>query len=434
MDMANRYFYSAEYMKKSLDALETALHEVPIYRSWKGLDPGPDTALDLRYAAMPELTKKAMREHFPQGLVPGGRQVEEGLDRGEIDYTFTSGTTEEKVINLWNEAWWNASEAASWKLNAHTARLVYPQKQAKLASALNIGIHSESDLPMSHRILGNTLYLNEKINVISWCARHMERMARELEIFRPVILEANPSLLARLAWWAADNGRELYNPGVIVFTYEFPSKIHINAIRKAFGTPMVSSYGSTETGFVLMQCEDGLFHQNSDFCRIDFHPLRERHGGPLLGRILATTFDNPWASIVRFDIGDIVRLHPGNTCTCGRNHAVIAESIEGRAANATFTTNGDLVTTMALDDRLAGIPEIRDYHLEQNGFKEYELQVVLSGRSGDDLERIRQALGSLYGQDGEFTVTVLPDLLPGPSGKYRRTQANFDFDLKGLFE
>lgn len=433
MVIQKRYNYPAKYYEKCLKALDTALGTAPLYKSWRAFDPGPDADIDERYAALPELTKKAMREHFPQGLVPNGRNIEEGLERDEIEYTFTSGTTGEKVINLWNQEWWYASEAVSWKLNAHTAVLDYPQNDAKLASSLNIGIHCEEDLPMGHRILGNHLYLNEKINVISWQTRHLERMAHELNVFKPAVLEANPSLLARLAWWAWDNGKELYSPAAIIFTYEYPSCIHLAAIKRVFSSPLINSYGSTETGFVLMQCEDGLFHQNTDFCRIDYYPLAERHGGPELGRILVSTFDNPWACILRFDMGDLIRLHPAGKCSCGRHEGLIAEAVEGRVANATFTTSGDLVTTMALDKRLADIPEIRDYHLEQHTPTKYELQLMLTDKSQNVLDNTREALMSLYGRDGEYMLRVVPGIFPGPAGKYRRTQANFKFDQKGLF-
>ncbi|HZW50136.1 MAG TPA: hypothetical protein VFF80_08445 [Bacillota bacterium] len=427
--MVKHVSYPTEYQNKSLIALDVALTTVPFYESWRAADPGPGTELDQRYSALPELTKQAMRESFPSGLVPNHLKVEDALARDEIEYTFTSGSTGEKVINLWNQKWWNDSEAASWRLNANTAGFVYPQKQAKLASSLNIGIHCEEDLPMDHRTLSNTLYLNEKINLIAWQPRHMERMARELAIFQPVILEANPSLLVRLAWWALEQGQKLFSPSAILFTYEFPSQIHLAAIRQVFSSPLISSYGSTETGFVLMQGEDGLFYQNTDFCRIDFYPLAARHGGPQLGRILVTTFDNPWASIVRFDMGDLIRLHPKSD----HSEGLVAEAVEGRIANATFTTRGDLVTTMALDTKLALIPEIRDYHLEQHTSKKYELQLVLTSQTEEVFNRIRQMLGSLYGEDGEFILAAVAKLLPGPAGKYRRTQANFEFDVKGMF-
>jgi phenylacetate-coenzyme A ligase PaaK-like adenylate-forming protein len=433
MILADRYNYPADYAKRSEAALETALGTAPLYESWRAADPGPGAAVDDRYDALPELTKNEMREHFPLGLIPNHRDLEEGLAREEIEYTFTSGTTGERVINIWDQNWWNASEASSWKLNAHTARLKYPQREAKLASSLNVGISCEEDLPMSSRLVGDKLYLNEKINLIQWQPRHYARMAQELRSFRPAVLEANPSLLARMAYWALDEGVELYSPEVIVFTYEFPSMIHLSAIRRVFSSPFVSSYGSTETGFVLEQCEAGLLHQNLDFCRIDFHPLKNRYGGPDLGRLLVTTFGNPWNAVVRFDVGDLVRLHPSGTCACGRHEGLIAEAVEGRVGNVTFTTGGGLVTTMALDKALSRIPGIRDYHLEQNGPAQYELQLMMKGGAAEAPDMAGEALRSLYGTDGEYGIRVLNNLLPGPAGKFRRTQANFDFDQKGLF-
>jgi phenylacetate-coenzyme A ligase PaaK-like adenylate-forming protein len=268
-------------------------------------------------------------------------------------------------------------------------------------------------------------------------------MARELTNFRPVILEANPSLLARLAFWAMDKGVEMYSPEAIVLTYEFISAIHLTAIHKVFSSPVISSFGTTETGFVLEECENGFLHQNVDFCRIDFHPLKDEYGGPELGRMLVTTFGNPWNTVIRFDPGDLVRLFPTAECICGRKEGLIAERLEGRITNSTFTTEGSLVTTMALDKALAEIAGIRDYHLEQNSQTRYELQLMIA-QDGNTQNRINteagsirdealHAMESLYGPDGEYDIKITPNILPGPAGKFRRTQANFDFDIKRLF-
>ena len=430
---ANRYHYPDRFFQKSAETLEIALNTVPAYRSWKASDLGSGTPIDQRYEAMPELSKQMIRDNFPAGMAPDCRNIEQGLASDEIEYTYTSGTASERVVNIWNQSWWDKAEAASWKLNAHLARLEYPQKEAKLASSLNVGISCEEDLPMEYRITGNKLYLNEKINLLQWQNRHYVRMDRELKSFKPVILEANPSLLTRLAYWAMDEGVTMYSPEVIVFTYEFVSALHLAAIRSVFTSPLVSSFGTTETGFVLEECERGFLHQNIDFCRIDFHPLKDEYGGPMLGRMLVTTFGNPWNTVIRFDTGDLVRLYPDDVCPCGRNEGLIAQAVEGRLGNSTFTSGGQLVTTMAVDTALAKIRGIRDYHLEQNSPKQYKLQLMIKGNQNQIVEEARCALESLYGQDGEYEITVLPNIFPGPAGKFRRTQANFDFDVRRLF-
>ena len=433
MILANRYHYPEAYHRRSVETLETALRTAPAYHAWATLDPGAGADPDARYDAMPELTKQLIRDHFPSGLVPDHRDVEQGLLSEEIEYTYTSGTTGDRVVNIWSQDWWDAADVSARKLNAHMAPLPWPLKEAKLASSLNVGISCEEDLPMAYRTVGHKLYLNEKINLIQWQPRHHARMARELQSFQPVVLEANPSLLARLAYWAMDEGVEMYSPTVIVFTYEFESAIHLAAIRRVFSSPLVSSFGTTETGFVLQSCEEGFLHQNIDFCRIDYHPLKDEYGGPDLGRMLVTTFGNPWNTVVRFDTGDLVRLHATGECVCGRKEGLIADAIEGRVTNATFTTDGGLVTTMALDRALSPIAGIRDYHLEQHDRTSYELQLMVRGEASLITEEARAALESLYGRDGLFDVRVLPNILPGPAGKFRRTQANFDFDVRELF-
>lgn len=424
--------FSETYCRRSREALAGALTQVAAYRSWRQLDPGEGASLDQRYAALPPLTKQDLRAHFPHGLVPGQRNVAEALQSGEIEFVETSGTTSERITNIWNQAWWDASEAASWKLNAHTAGLDGLHPEAILTSALNVGVRSESDLPFSARRLGRLLYLNEKAMPQELAERHFARMARELEEFRPVVLEANASWLARLAWWALDRGVKLAAPQVVVFTYELPSALHLAVIRRAFPVPIASSYGSTETGYVFMQCEHGRFHQNTEFCRVDFEPLRPEHGGPGLGRILVTTFHNPWTVLVRFDVGDLVRLAEPVPCPCGRNEGLVLSAVEGRLANATFAVSGQLVTPHKVDQALAQVPGLRDYQVEQAGPRDYQLSVVLEPSAADAIGLAREALAAVYGPSARIEVNKLSDLAPGRSGKFRRTRCWFEPDPKGL--
>ncbi len=433
--LQNHFIESDDYDRRSEEMLDFALSHVPYYREhWTQYDIGRDKPVDQRYAAMPILTKNTMRKYFPQGAVPDGMDVEEGLESDEIEYTFTSGTTGDRVINLWNQSWWHASEMGSWKLNPNLVRLSYPPKQATLASALNVGISCEEDLPIGHRIMGKLLYLNEKQNIICWNKKHFARMADELDEFRPEVIEANSSLLAKLAYWALDNNRKLYRPDVITFTYELPSIIHMAVIQDAFRAPMVSSYGTTETGFVMVNCECGRYHQNTPWCRIDFLPLRKEHGGPGLGRLVVTTFGNPWACMIRFDTGDLARIHPSDECPCGIREGFICDSIEGRISNSTFALNGSLVTTAMVDRALCRVPGVREYDLVQTDQSSYILTLEIKDDESAARDAALSAMKELYGDNARIDVRFAPRLLPGPAGKYRRTHTEFEFDEWSLME
>jgi phenylacetate-coenzyme A ligase PaaK-like adenylate-forming protein len=369
--------------------------------------------------------------------VPHDRDVQRGLASKEIDLVQTSGTISERVTNIWNQKWWDASERASWKLNSCASKIMTGNhREAILASPLNVGyISNGRSLPMEKRRLARFLYLNEKTDPSSWTKKHMDRMIKELGTFKPEVLEANPSLLAKLCRYIMEFGESVFQPGLIIFTYESPLSLHYKQVRQVFDAPIASSYGSTEAGYVFMQCENGKFHQNTEFCRIDFQPLKHKHGGPFLGRILATTFSNPWYYIVRFDIGDLVRVDESQSCPCGRNSGLIVSAIEGRINDITLTCKGQLVTMRELDDALGVLEGIDEYRLRQETRKTYHLHLVTHRADKKVLRKeATEILSRLYGEKAEISVSYQKAVAPEPSGKYRVSGALFPIKIEKFID
>jgi phenylacetate-coenzyme A ligase PaaK-like adenylate-forming protein len=424
--------FSPEYYSRSQKLLDIALQEIPIYRSWRDLDPGPGVPIDARFAAMPALTKKDIREHFPQGILPAYQNLANGLASHEINLVETSGTTDDKITNIWNQQWWDASERSSWKLNSFLNQAATGEhREAILANPRNVGfISDEVDLPFEKRRLSHFLYLNEKTDPTAWSAAHMDRIIAELEVFRPSVLEANPSLLARLCRYAFKNHKKVYSPDVITFTYEYPTRYHLQQVQRVFRSPLVSSYGSTETGYVFLQCEKGKLHQNSDFCRVDFEPLKAEHGGPLLGRILVTPFGNPWAYLLRFNVADMAYLEDSGKCACGRNSGQILSRMAGRVVNLTLTCSGRLVSLYELDSALSILDGVDLYKLNQTGPLSYELHLVAPEANSTLLgTQAAQILQKLYGQEAKIAVIFDADIKPEGSGKYLVSRTLFPIDL-----
>lgn len=435
--MSHSWEFPRYYDRRSLEVLERSLSQVSAYRSWQACDPGREHPVASRYAVMPALTKRDIRAHSPESFVPGERDVRRGLDNGEISFVKTSGSSDVSVTNIWNQEWWDASERASWKLNSHAARVAtVSHPEAILANPLNVGIISdEIDLPMESRRLGHFLYLNEKTNPVTWSSELMDRMIGELEIFKPAVLEANPSLLAKLCRYAAAGNKRLFQPGLVVFTYEYPTQFHYRQVRQVFSAPTASSYGTTETGYVFMQCEEGKFHQNSKFCRVDFQPLKSGHGGPLVGRILITTFGNPWYYMVRFDVGDLVSIDEEGKCPCGRDSGYILSAIEGRATNLTQTCGGQLVTLRKLDDALSVLAGIDEYRLEQVSRGFYNLYLVTQRPDRMVLsQEASEILKGLYGQEAEVSIIYQEALSPEDSGKFCASKALFPIDIESYLD
>jgi phenylacetate-CoA ligase len=409
-------------------ALEQALCCVPAYRSWRPFDLGGGVGVDRRYSELPALTKRAMAR--PADFVPAGRSLEEGLRRGEIELVTTSGSTEDRVTNVWCQSWWDGSERASWALNATASRVMTgAHREAILVCPLNVGIPSErGDLTMEQRRVGRLLCLNDLVDPLAWPDRHFRRMVAELEEYRPVVLEANPSLLSRLSRWMARHAPGTFQPELIVFTYEYPSAIHRRHIRRVFRAPMMSSYGTTEAGYVFVECEHGRLHQNVASCRVDLVPFAERFGGPRLGTLLVTTLDNPWRSLIRFDVGDLGRVAEA-PCPCGRREGLTLETIEGRSINLTVRPDGVPVTQAQVDAALAQVPGIEEYDLRQADECRYHLKVSCEAAFDAAVgRRAREALAALYGPAAEIQIEAGASFPPEPSGKFRLVRAEFSID------
>ncbi len=415
-------------------ALDHALGEVEAYRSWRGFDPGPRAPIDRRYQALPALTKQLMNLHAPPAFVAAGRSVEEGLRDGEIELVTTSGTTGDRIVNVWYQPWWDASERSSWALNAHARRVATgDHREAILVSPLNVGVRSDRPLPLERRRLGRFLYLNELVDPLAWPDDHLERMLHELALFRPAVLEANPSLLSRLCRYAARVGVRPFQPELVTFTYEYPSLLHRRHVQAIFDAPLVSSYGTTEAAYVFVECEHGRMHQNTASCRVDLLPFAAEHASPSLGKLLVTTFDNPWRALIRFDSGDLGRLAEG-PCPCGRTEGLVLASIEGRAVNLTTTPEGRPITQAEVDRRLSTVEGLDEYALLQTDRRSYQLQVVSDRGDPAVPARAGRALRELYGPGARLAVSPARALAPEASGKYRLVKASFAIDSTSLVE
>jgi phenylacetate-coenzyme A ligase PaaK-like adenylate-forming protein len=422
--------FPPDYETLSSNILDTALREVELYESWRPLDPGTLHHVDVRFSVMPALTKKDIREHFPN-VLPPGRDIAKGLACGEIQLVETSGTTDDKITNIWNQEWWDASERASWKLNSHLSVCATgDHREAILVNPKNVGIASDAaDLPMDARRLSRFLYLNEKTDPLSWSDGLLRRMIAELNAYRPAVLEANPSMLARLSRFVYDTGLDVYQPSAIVFTYEYPTRFHHQQIGRVFSAPMISSYGTTEAGYVFMQCEEGKFHQNSEFCRVDYQPFKPAYGGPFLGRILVTPFRNPWSCLVRFNTGDLVRLEESGRCRCGRDTGMVLSSIQGRTVNLTLTLDGRPVALGELDGLVSQLEGVEEYKLVQVKHSAYEMHVAGPKAYDKKLEKdAREILTDLYGRDATVDVIFKAAIAPEMSGKYLAARALFSID------
>jgi hypothetical protein len=152
---------SNSYRENCREALDAALRTTPAYEAWNQLDPGRHADIFSRYASMPMLTKQELRFYGYEQFIPGARDPSPYLARHDIELVATSGSTGDRVTNIWVQDWWNASEIASWKLNKYASRLPYGVgPEAILTSPFCAGFSCENGyLSREERTLGKYLFL-----------------------------------------------------------------------------------------------------------------------------------------------------------------------------------------------------------------------------------------------------------------------------------
>jgi len=251
----------------------------------------------------------------------------------------------------------------------------------------------------------------------------MAHLVEQLNAFAPTVLASYPSM----AWVLSEEqraGRLKIAPHALWTGGETLTPATRRTLGERFHAPVRDSYGASECFLIANECRCGRLHLNADWVILE--PVDE-YGQPVpAGEFGATTLltnlSNLVQPIIRYDLGDRVRLLPA-ACACGS--ALPAIEVQGRAddvltledAHGHAVHLAPLALTTVLEDE-AGV---FDFQLSQNGPHSLRLD-VFGGRSSDGAGKALRAF--LRGQGlGSTRVQCHQEdhaLERGPSGKQRR--------------
>jgi phenylacetate-CoA ligase len=94
-------------------------------------------------------------------------------------------------------------------------------------------------------------------------------------------------------------------------------------VKKAFGLKMISEYGATESGIIAFECPRGNMHINMEGVLVE----------EVDNEILVTNLQMKSFPIIRYQLGDYIKLAPRDRiCECGKEHLIL-EDITGRVGS-----------------------------------------------------------------------------------------------------
>ena len=404
--------HSREHWGRVRDEVARMIDEVPLYAGRAAPPAGDDGAAVSEWlTSLPTIAKRDLRRGFPKAMVRKSCDLKEAMQKGLVEIIATSGTTENRLQVLWEWSWWDPQEREAMRINTRVAATMKDGfREAVLTTPVCGGSTCHiGTLSREERTVDGMLFLNQVADPTLWNDGELGRMLAEWNDLRPDGVESDPQYLAALCRHAMATGVKMHEPAFVTLTYEQTTRAALRAIKAALpSTAPYQLYGATEAGVLFMECTAGRLHHNARHSHIE---LVDAGNG--LSRVVVTTLGRTWMPLLRYDIGDLVRVADG--CTCGRSDeqggGYILGRIEGRGNDAITTARG-LFTPAMLDDLVdAAEPAIAQWQLQGSG-DQWILHVV-----GSDGAKAAAALADKLGTTVEPRATAT--ILPEPSGKYR---------------
>lgn len=159
----------------------------------------------------------------------------------------------------------------------------------------------------------------------------LPRLRRQLEAFDPAFLASYPSVLSLLAR-ERRAGRLAISPQLLWAGGENLTPAARREIESAFGCPILNEYGASECLSIAYECPYGCMHLNEEWVMLEAVDRRYRPvpPGTLSDTVLVTNLANRVQPIIRYDLGDRIRVHEP-PCRCGDPR--MAFHVQGRSGH-----------------------------------------------------------------------------------------------------
>ena len=154
-------------------------------------------------------------------------------------------------------------------------------------------------------------------------------IVRGLNAYQPAFVSSYPTVLSLLAKEQVA-GRLAIRPAALWSGGEGLTSSARREIERVFACPLQNEYGASECLAIAHGCREGWLHVDSDWVMlepVDPH-FRPTPPGKLSHTVLLTNLANTVQPIIRYDLGDRVRVKVGR-CACGSPLPAI--QVEGRS-------------------------------------------------------------------------------------------------------
>jgi phenylacetate-coenzyme A ligase PaaK-like adenylate-forming protein len=343
------------------------------------------------------MTKQDIRDQFPHGLVADDVNIKSGIEKGDLFFAATSGTTGERLQVLSDTRIGALPDgyAQLWKLTDWPEERI-PRTAVFTSPVCSGAICHLGRASMQERTRAdNTLFLNSTEDPFRMEEDLVCNLLEEIDRFKPDFLFSHPVFLALLAQKVAGLGQRFPSFQLVLCNYQFFSKCQRRILSQYLDCPIYNWLLATELGgsHAAVQCSEGNVHLRMDHLYPEILWNGERCEANEMGHLVVTTH-NPTLPLVRYITGDLATIK-GIPCGCTVGSYWPTIELDGRAADL-LCVAGRPVSTRMVDDVLAKFEGIDFYRLVQASESEIALDVVPSQLHRLDKKQVADDLEDIF--------------------------------------
>jgi phenylacetate-CoA ligase len=248
------------------------------------------------------ITKQEISRSFPTLWITP--QLKKAIDQDQIEWAATSGSTSDRLQIIRPKNWWQ--QEYLWLDNQ-----LFPGQsdvsRAVLTTALcSANVCSMTQPAYAQRCIDRALFLNTQQDPNCWLEDDLNRMNEEINLWQPDYLLVDPVYLLifikKLQKFNISVTRWPFS--LIVTGYELLTHFNRMVINHYFkNIPVLQLYGSTETGFHILENRNGLLS-----CFDRDAELQLKHWKDDIYEVLISSWKNLYMPLVNYEIGDLVKI------------------------------------------------------------------------------------------------------------------------------
>ena len=254
---------------------------------------------------------------------------------------------------------------------------------------------------------------------------YLKLYVEDLIKFCPEFIVGFPSSIVEIAKFGIRNGYVFpENKVKAVFpTAETVTGEIREVIEKFFHTKVYNQYASSEGAPFIFECEKSNLHL--ELQSGIFEVLDDENNPANEGKLVVTSFTTYGTPLIRYDIGDSIRLEKeGVVCTCG-NHNPLVKEILGRIDDFIYSPENGKINLGNVSNTTKDTKGIIKFQVEQNQLNLLEIYMMTDKLYNEkDLEIFQKNWRDRVGDNMIMNFQVVDHISEEKSGKFRIVKNN----------